>query len=89
MGLMTAIDQLPLKHLEMLSRIDEEDQMLMDRFAPKMEIRRELDRSLVSFQANKEEIGHRWCKYREGFSASLIRYVIEQVGCCKGKLLDP
>jgi tRNA G10 N-methylase Trm11 len=89
MGLLTTIDQLPLQHLEMLSRIDEADQVLMERFAPKMEVNRDLDRSLVSFQANREEIGHRWCKYREGFSASLIRYVIDKVRFSNGWILDP
>ncbi|MGB9407713.1 MAG: DNA methyltransferase, partial [Terracidiphilus sp.] len=89
MGLLTTIDQLPLEHVEMLSRIDEADQALMERFAFKMEVNRDLDRSLVSFQANREEIGHRWCKYREGFSAALIRYVIDKVGFPNGRILDP
>jgi hypothetical protein len=89
MGLITSIDQLPLQHVDMLAQIEEADQALMERFAPKIEINRDLDRTLVSFQANREEIGHRWCKYREGFSASLIRYVIDRVGLIEGKILDP
>lgn len=89
MGLITSIDQLPQEHLEMLSQIEEADQALMERYASKMKINRDLDRTLVSFQANREEIGHRWCKYREGFSASLIRYVIEETGITSGPILDP
>lgn len=89
MGMPATIDPLPLQHSEMLSRIDEADQALLERFAPKMEVNRDLDRSLVSFQANRDEIGHRWCKYREGFSASLVRYVIDRAGICEGKILDP
>ena len=89
MGLITSIDRLPLQHVEMLSQIEEADQALMERFASKMEINRDLDRTLVSFQANRQEIGHRWCKYREGFSASLIRYVIDRTGIVGGQILDP
>jgi len=89
MGLITSIDQLPAVHLDMLSQIDGADRDLMSRFAPKLSINRDLDRSLVSFQGNREEIGHRWCKFREGFSASLIRYVIAKAGINKGRILDP
>ncbi|MGO9636391.1 MAG: DNA methyltransferase [Terracidiphilus sp.] len=87
--MLATIEHLPLQHTEMLAQIDEADQALMARFVPKIEINWDLDRSLVSFQANREEIGHRWCKYREGFSASLIRYVIDRVGIRDGKILDP
>jgi hypothetical protein len=73
----------------MLSQIEEADQALLGRFASKMEINLDLDRTLVSFQANRGEIGHRWCKYREGFSASLIRYLIDRTGVTGGQVLDP
>ena len=83
------IDRIAPAHLDMLAEIAEADQALEERFAAKMHINYDLDRSLVSFQANREEIGYRWCKYREGFSASLIRYVAEKVGLRRGKILDP
>ncbi len=89
MDLLTSIDQLPLQHLDMLSRIGEADEFLLQRFDQKMVINRDLDRTLVSFQANREEIGNRWCKYREGFSASLVRYLCDKVGLVEGKVLDP
>lgn len=89
MALLTSIDQLSLQQLDMLSRIDRADEALLQRFADKMEINRDLDRTLVSFQANREEIGSRWCKYREGFSASLVRYVIDKVALREGRILDP
>lgn len=54
-----------------------------------MRVNHDLDRTLVSFQANREEIGHRWCKYREGFSAELVRYIIAKTGLRSGKILDP
>lgn len=72
----------------MLSCIKKADEELTNRFARKMQVNEDLDRSLVSFQANKAEIGHRWCKYREGFSAELIRYFFEKTRL-GGTILDP
>lgn len=72
----------------MLTRIKAADDELTLRFANKMRVNDDLDRTLVSFQANKTEIGHRWCKYREGFSAELIRYLIEKTKL-SGTILDP
>lgn len=43
----------------------------------------------MSFQANKAEGESRWFKYKEGFSGALMRYVFEQVGLERGRLLDP
>ncbi len=89
MGLITSIAELPPRHLDFLAEIEKADQTLTERFASKIKVNRDLDRTLVSFQANREEIGHRWCKYREGFSASLIRYIIDRTGLTKGRILDP
>ncbi|MCC6579581.1 MAG: site-specific DNA-methyltransferase, partial [Phycisphaeraceae bacterium] len=80
--------ELPQRHVEMLSSIKAADAEITRRFADKMRINDDLDRTLVSFQANKTEIGHRWCKYREGFSAELIRYLIEKTRP-SGTILDP
>jgi DNA modification methylase len=80
--------KIPAHHVEMLDRIKAADDELTERFRDKMQVNGALDRSLVSFQANKCEIGHRWCKYREGFSAELIRYVIEETRFA-GPVLDP
>lgn len=73
----------------MLAEIKAADKKLTERFSSYMQVNRELDRTLVSFQGNRAETGHRWCKYREGFSADLIRYLISKTGIRKGKLLDP
>jgi len=86
---MTLLGELPSLHVEMLSRIRAADSELTDRFAEKMQVNRHLDRTLVSYQGNRAQIGHRWCKYREGFSAELVRYVIERMGLRRGKILDP
>jgi hypothetical protein len=71
--------EIPARHLEMLEGIKNADDELTRRFRDKMCVNADLDRALVSFQANKAEVGHRWCKYREGFSAELIRPAISAV----------
>jgi DNA modification methylase len=48
-----------------------------------------LSRSLVSFQANKGEPLYRWYKYKEGFSSSLVGYIIGHLPKRQGTLLDP
>jgi DNA modification methylase len=73
----------------MLATIKAADDDLTQRFSEKMLVNGDLDRTLVSYQANKTEVGHRWCKYREGFSAELIRYVMQKVGLSSGTILDP
>lgn len=86
---MPAITELPLAHVKMLKQIRAANDELARRFTQKMVVNNHLNRSLVSFQANREEVGHRWCKYREGFSADLIRYIIETTRICHGEILDP
>lgn len=47
-------------------------------------------RQLVSFQANKTEQMHRWSKYREGFSASLVEILLRELNIKPGDVvLDP
>jgi hypothetical protein len=85
---MTSTTEISPRHQEMLAHIRDAEEALTKRFSQRMQVNDDLDRTLVSFQANKSEIGHRWCKYREGFSAELIRYVIENIGI-SGRILDP
>lgn len=73
----------------LLARIDKAEMELTDRFSDKLQVNHELDRSLVSFQANKAENGHRWCKYKEGFSAALVRYILSRLDVSRGPVLDP
>ena len=73
----------------MLHEIAEADARLTERFAPRLKVNTDLDRTLVSFQANKGENGHRWCKYKEGFSAALVRYILRKVTPLSGPILDP
>jgi DNA modification methylase len=62
---------------------------LQSRFAKHLVVNADLDRSLVSFQANRKAVEHRWCKYREGYSAELMEYVFRRVGLAEGRILDP
>lgn len=61
-----------------------------ERFNDRLEINRDLSRSLVSFQANKSEPFYRWFKYREGFSKPLIEYFIDHSNVkSTAHVLDP
>lgn len=65
---------------------------LHSRFAERLSVNPELTRSLVSFQANKSLPVYRWLKYKEGFSAELVRYCLEYRRATifqPGRLLDP
>lgn len=62
---------------------------LHEKFRPKIIVNAALDRALVSFQANKETPFSSWFKYREGFSESLVNYLLEYIGGDASLLLDP
>ena len=59
---------------------------LRGRFASRLVVRRDLNRRLVSYQANKAQAGLRWFKYKEGFSAALAHDAL-RLG--EGPVLDP
>lgn len=63
---------------------------LEKKYKSKISINIKLNRQLVSFQANKSLPFFRWFKYKEGFSAPLVNYLIDQLPIGKGRLLlDP
>lgn len=62
---------------------------LHKRFKAKISVNAALDRTLVSFQANKQVPFYGWFKYKEGFSESLVSYLLQQVTTRPGTLLDP
>jgi len=62
---------------------------LYEQYAHLIEINRDLDRKLVSYQANKSEAFYRWFKYKEGFSSKLVRYLLDRLAPRAGDLLDP
>ena len=74
---------------QMLQKIDEANDRLEQEYTNELEVNYDLDRTLVSFQANKKEIGYRWCKYKEAFSAALMRYIFDRIEIDSGTILDP
>ena len=59
---------------------------LYARFEDRLRVRHDLNRRLVSYQGNKAQPGLRWFKYKEGFSAGLVR---EALAASRGPVLDP
>ncbi|MEX2559474.1 MAG: hypothetical protein WD403_06140, partial [Pirellulales bacterium] len=72
-----------------LAAIDRADKRLTERFRDRLVVNHDLDRTLVSFQANRRELENRWCKYKEGFSAELMRYVFRRAEINCGPVIDP
>lgn len=69
--------------------IPTERQQLFSRLADRLETSYNLNRKVVSFQANKDEPIYRWFKYKEGFSSALVKYFLTEYAKKPGKLLDP
>lgn len=66
-----------------------EREKLFEKFKKIIEVDSNLDRALVSFQANKREPYYRWFKYKEGFSRKLIEYYLDKYHPSGGTILDP
>jgi hypothetical protein len=62
---------------------------LEDKYAAIIKTSPWLDRTLVSFQANKEIPFYRWFKYREGFAAPMVKKALLSLFKGSGSLLDP
>jgi hypothetical protein len=76
-----------LTHLEVAVATARDE--LMSRFASRVSVNPALDRTLVSFQANKKEAFYQWFKYKEGFSHRLVGYFLDTLAEQPGVLLDP
>src|SRR5436305_9548201 len=75
--------------MNVLDSIRINDGRLARRFRDVLVVNPDLDRTLVSFQANKRQNGYRWFKYKEGFSAALVGYLLNRLQVEEGRLLDP
>ena len=64
-------------------------EILFENYKNQIEIDPKLDRTLVSFQANKKENFYRWFKYKEGFSKRLVKYFLFKYHPSPGHILDP
>jgi len=62
---------------------------LFERFKTKICHNPALDRTLVSFQGNKQVPFYSWFKYKEGFSQQLVSYLLQNLMPQAGTLLDP
>ena len=74
---------------EIITISPSERHKLYGKFANKFETAFNLNRQLVSFQANKEEPVYRWFKYKEGFSSNLVTYFLTKYSNGPGRILDP
>lgn len=79
----TTVDK---KHLDAIDRCDTD---LRTKYADKLRLTPSLNRSLVSFQANKTRAVFRWFKYKEAFSSALVEYLLQQYQVNTGVILDP
>ena len=62
---------------------------LYERFRSQIVHNPALDRTVVSYQANKGAPFYGWFKYREGFSEGLVHYLLRTLHPQSGELLDP
>lgn len=77
------------KNMQAIDKIDALSAEFAHRFTNAMIEDRNLSRQLVSFQANKQRPIYRWYKYKEGFSADLIHYLLNKYQVVSGDILDP
>ncbi|MGD0769871.1 MAG: site-specific DNA-methyltransferase [Tepidisphaeraceae bacterium] len=63
--------------------------LLLRRFAEKFSVNTDLNRQLVSFQANRDVPFYSWFKYKEGFSSALVHYFLDRLASRPGVVLDP
>lgn len=69
---------------------DNERINLENKYWPITEITDKFNRQSVSYQLSKKDCLHRWLKYREGFSAQLVKMLLKEFGIRKGDLvMDP
>jgi len=72
-----------------LKAVDGLNEEFEQRYNSKLSMEKTLNRTLVSFQANKSRAVYRWYKYKEAFSAGLVELLLDRYGFRSGVLLDP
>ena len=63
--------------------------VLLDRYRSRLGVNPELDRSIVSFQANRRQPFYGWFKFKEGFSSNLVAFALDRYLPHPGVVLDP
>lgn len=67
-----------------------ERRLLENRYVQKLEITEKFNRQSVSYQLSKKDVLHSWLKYKEGFSATLVNLLLDEMGAMPGDLvMDP
>jgi DNA modification methylase len=74
-------------HVE--QKILKEEQKLTSHYSDVIRVNEDLNRQMVSFQGNRSATGYRWFKFKEGYSAALVDYVLERLNIATGPILDP
>ncbi len=74
---------------EYIKNIYSLDEKLFSYFQNIIKTDNNLTRQLVSFQANKKLSAYRWYKYKEAFSASLVKHFISKYKIPRGIIFDP
>lgn len=72
-----------------LTNIKLSNDKLEKNYKDKLVINYDLKRALVSFQANKNISQYRWYKFKEGYSSTLVEYVLDKFKIKSGKIIDP
>lgn len=65
-------------------------QELEKKYAEYLDITEKFNRQSVSYQLSKKDVLHSWLKYKEGFSATLVNILLDEMGTQSGDLvMDP
>ena len=76
------------KYINTPGVIEDLDSALEAQYSNILKKNTDLNRSIVSFQANKKNSFHRWYKYKEAFSSDLVKYLFNKYQP-NGKIFDP
>lgn len=72
-----------------MDKFSKERKALYKKYSSKFSKDTFLSRKIVSFQANKTTPVYRWFKYKEGFSADLVKYYLRKFNIHNAAVLDP
>ena len=72
-----------------LSQLKELTSLLFKKFEKLIVVDKNLNRKIISFQANKTRPYYKWYRYKESFSADFIEYIFKKNIINKGTILDP
>ena len=69
---------------------EKERQKLEKKYSQYLEVTEKFNRQSVSYQLSKNDVLHSWLKYKEGFSATLVNMLLDEMEAVPGDLvMDP